>query len=40
MTFSVDGRFAAWFGVALVLIVTPGPDPAGASGSGLSLDEP
>jgi threonine/homoserine/homoserine lactone efflux protein len=28
MTFSVDGRFAAWIGVALVLIVTPGPDTA------------
>ncbi|HXC76906.1 MAG TPA: LysE family translocator [Candidatus Acidoferrum sp.] len=26
MLFFVDGRFAAWMAVALVLIVTPGPD--------------
>lgn len=28
MTFPFDGRFAAWIAVALVLIVTPGPDTA------------
>ncbi|HEX3507946.1 MAG TPA: LysE family transporter, partial [Candidatus Dormibacteraeota bacterium] len=28
MTLPFDGRFAAWIAVALVLIVTPGPDTA------------
>jgi threonine/homoserine/homoserine lactone efflux protein len=28
MTFPVDSRFLAWLGVAVVLIVTPGPDTA------------
>jgi len=28
MAFPFDGRFAAWIAVALVLIVTPGPDTA------------
>jgi threonine/homoserine/homoserine lactone efflux protein len=28
MTFPVDGRFLAWLAVAVVLIITPGPDTA------------
>jgi len=28
MMLAFDGRFAAWIAVALVLIVTPGPDTA------------
>jgi len=28
MAFPFDGRFAAWLAVAVVLIVTPGPDTA------------
>jgi threonine/homoserine/homoserine lactone efflux protein len=28
MTFPVDGRFLAWLAVAIVLIITPGPDTA------------
>lgn len=28
MAVPFDGRFAAWIAVALVLIVTPGPDTA------------
>src|SRR6478736_2807880 len=28
MTFPFDGRFLAWLAVAIVLIITPGPDTA------------
>ena len=28
MTFPLDGRFVAWLAVAIVLIITPGPDTA------------
>jgi threonine/homoserine/homoserine lactone efflux protein len=28
VTFPFDGRFLAWLAVAIVLIITPGPDTA------------